>query len=403
MKNNTIMETLISIYTKLLGNITISNALSFITILLIVLFIAWIINLILKRYIVTVVKAFFSKKDSNFGKSLIKYQVFRKLSHIGPAVFIYVAITIANYPDCPWTLNLVNAIELIAQIYMTLVIIWFFLAFTDAIFEYFQTLPYFARHSLRSYAQIIKIFLFFIAFILVVSQLLNKSPIAFLTGLGALSAVLMLVFKDTILGFVTNIQVAALDMVRVGDWITIPAASVDGNVIEVSVNTVKIRNFDKTISTIPTYALISNSVQNWRGMVETGGRRIKRSINIDIDTIKFCDNELLEKLKQEKLLKEYITRNYNEKITNIALFRVYIENYLRNHPKIHQDLTFLIRELQPTESGLPVELYIFTNDTNWVNYEKIQADIFDYAFASLPMFELRAFQAITGRITAKDY
>ncbi|TDT71719.1 miniconductance mechanosensitive channel [Allofrancisella inopinata] len=397
------METLIFFYTKLLGNNSIANVLSFATICVIVLFISWMLNLVLKKYIVTIVKAFFSKKDSNFGKSLIKYHVFRKLSHIGPAIFIYVAISLASFPDCPWTLNLVNAIELIAQIYMTLVIIWFFIAFTDAIFEYFQTLPYFARHSLRSYAQIIKIILFFIAFILVVSQLLNKSPIAFLTGLGALSAVLMLVFKDTILGFVTNIQVAALDMVRVDDWITVPAAGVDGNVIEVSVNTVKIRNFDKTISTIPTYALISNSVQNWRGMVETGGRRIKRSINIDIDTIKFCNDDLLGKLKQEELLKDYVAKNNNEKITNITLLRVYIENYLRKHPKIHQDLTFLIRELQPTESGLPIEIYIFTNDTNWVNYEKIQADIFDHVFASLSLFELRAFQAITGRITSKDY
>ncbi|QIV95280.1 mechanosensitive ion channel family protein [Allofrancisella frigidaquae] len=396
------METLIFFYTKLLGNNSIANVLSFATIFVIVLFISWMLNLVLKKYIVTIVKVFFSKKDSNFGKSLIKYHVFRKLSHIGPAIFIYVAISLASFPDCPWTLNLVNAIELIAQIYLTLVIIWFFIAFTDAIFEYFQTLPYFARHSLRSYAQIIKIILFFIAFILVVSQLLNKSPIAFLTGLGALSAVLMLVFKDTILGFVTNIQVAALDMVRVGDWITVPAAGVDGNVIEVSVNTVKIRNFDKTISTIPTYALISNSVQNWRGMVETGGRRIKRSINIDIDTIKFCNDDLLGKLKQEELLKDYVAKNNNEKITNITLLRVYIENYLRKHPKIHHDLTFLIRELQPTESGLPIEIYIFTNDTDWVSYEKIQADIFDYIFASLSMFELRAFQAITGRITPKD-
>lgn len=172
----------------------------------------------------------------------------------------------------------------------------------------------------------------------------------------------------------------------------------DGTVMDVSINTVKIRNFDKTISMIPTYTLTTHSVQNWRGMVETGGRRIKRSINIDIDTIKFCDQELLERLGKETLLADFIKAKANEKLTNISLFRAYIENYLRNHPKIHLGLTFLIRKLQPTQFGLPVELYIFTNDTNWVNYEKIQADIFDYVFASLHMFDLKAFQAITGRI-----
>jgi miniconductance mechanosensitive channel len=228
-----------------------------------------------------------------------------------------------------------------------------------------------------------------------VSLLLNKSPIVFLTGLGALSAVLMLVFKDTILGFVTNIQVAALDLIRVGDWITIPSAGVDGDVMDVSINTVKIRNFDKTISTLPTYTLINNSVQNWRGMTETGGRRIKRSISIDINTIKFCDAELINKLKNEEYLKDF---DFSKKPTNVTVFRTYMESYLRQHPKIHLGLTFLVRELQPTETGLPVELYIFTNDTNWVNYEGIQADIFDYAFASLPIFDLRAFQSISGNI-----
>ena len=371
---------------------------SFITILLIVLFISWVIRLTLNRYLVKTVKSHFSKSQSNLAQVLAQYHVFKRLSHIAPGIFIFLAINFAIYPEHQWTASLVNVIQLIAQVYIIITIIWFLVAFVDAIFTYFQTLPYFEHHSLKSYAQIIKIILFFIAFVLVVSLLLNKSPIAFLTGLGALSAVLMLVFKDTILGFVTNIQVAALDLVRVGDWITVPSLSVDGDVMEVSINTVKIRNFDKTISTIPTYSLISNSVQNWRGMTETGGRRIKRSINIDIDTIKFCNDDLKVKLADETHLKDFITLKANEKLTNITLLRVYIENYLRHHPKIHTSLTFLVRELQPTETGLPVELYIFTNDTNWVNYEGIQADIFDHIFASLPMFELKAFQAISGRI-----
>ncbi len=203
-------------------------------------------------------------------------------------------VGLAAYPNHEWTISLVTAIQLMAQVYIIVTIIWFLLAFVDAMFSYIQTLHYFEHHSLKIYAQIIKIILFFIAFVLLVSLLLNKSPIAFLNGLCALSAVLMLVFKDTILGFVTNIQVTAIDLIRVGDCITIPSAVLDGDVMYVSINTFKIRNFDKTISTVPTYTLINDSVQNWCGMFETGGRRIKRSINIvDIDTIKFCNEELI--------------------------------------------------------------------------------------------------------------
>ncbi|MGQ4006419.1 mechanosensitive ion channel [Francisellaceae bacterium CB300] len=389
------LENLKSFYLEMIQHHELAVILSFSTIFLIVLFISWVMRLILNRYLVKIVKLYLSKSQSNLAQTLAKHHVFKRLSHIAPGIFIFLAMSFAIYPDHHWTVSLVMAIQLIAQIYIIIAIIWFLVAFVDAMFGYFQTLPYFKNHSLKSYAQIIKIILFFIAFVLIVSLLLNKSPIAFLTGLGALSAVLMLVFKDTILGFVTNIQVAALDLIRVGDWITIPSAGVDGDVMDVSINTVKIRNFDKTISTLPTYTLINNSVQNWRGMQETGGRRIKRSISIDISTIKFCDDDLITKLKNEEYLKDF---NFTDKTTNITLFRAYIENYLRQHPKIHLGLTFLIRELQPTETGLPVELYIFTNDTNWVNYEKIQADIFDFAFASLPLFELRAFQSISGRL-----
>ncbi|QIW10176.1 mechanosensitive ion channel domain-containing protein [Francisella sp. LA112445] len=394
------MNQLKDFYANLLSSYSgLAGILSFLTIFLIILICSWVINKILKQYIVNIVNKFVAKLGPNLGETLVKYKVFNKLSHIGPGIFIYLAINLGVSSEHNWTVSVVDAIQLVAQVYITLTIILFFISFVDAIFNYFQKLPYFKHHSLKSYAQVIKIILYFIAFILIVSQLLNKSPIAFLTGLGALSAVLMLVFKDTILGFVSNIQVAALDLVRVGDWITIPSAGVDGDVMEVSINTVKIRNFDKTISTVPTYTLINNSVQNWRGMVETGGRRIKRSVNIDIDTIKFCDENTLESLSKEPLLQDFIASKKGEKLTNITLFRAYIENYLRKHPKIHTGLTFLIRELQPSETGLPVELYIFTNDTNWVNYEKIQADIFDYVFASLHMFDLKAFQAITGRIS----
>ena len=392
------IENLKSFYFEMVNHHELAVILSFSTIVLIVLFLSYTIGVILNKYMVKSIKHHLGKSDSDLGQILVKNNVFKRLSYIAPGIFVYLGITLAAYQDHLWTLSIISGVQLIAHLYITITIILFLMALVNATFEYFQTLPYFKNHSLKSYAQIIKIILSIVAVIMVVSLLLNKSPIAFLTGLGALSAVLMLVFKDTILGFVTNIQVAALDLVRVGDWITVPSLSVDGDVMEVSINTVKIRNFDKTISTIPTYSLISNSVQNWRGMQETGGRRIKRSINIDIDTIKFCNNDLVAKLADEAHLKDFIISKGCEKLTNITLFRTYVENYLRQHPKIHLGLTFLVRELQPTEKGLPVELYIFTNDTNWVNYEGIQADIFDYIFASLPMFELKAFQAISGRI-----
>lgn len=395
------MEALKAYYMDLVNHSELAVILGFATISLIVLFISIVTNKIITKYIILAIKKAFANSNILIIKALTDSNVFTKLSRVTPGLIVYAAIGAANYPDHSWTLTLVSFIQLVAQIYITIYLISFFIALVDATFKYFQTFDYFKHHSLKSYAQVIKIILYILGFILIVSQLLNKSPVAFLTGLGAMSAVLMLVFRDTILGFVTNIQVAALDLVRVGDWITIPSMGVDGDVMEVSINTVKIRNFDKTVSTIPTYTLINNSVQNWRGMQETGGRRIKRSVNIDIDTIRFCEPELIEKLKKEEYLKEFIETKRGQKLTNITLFRAYIENYLRNHPKIHLGLTFLIRELQPTETGLPVELYIFTNDTNWVNYEKIQADIFDYVFASLPMFDLKAFQSITGRISRK--
>jgi len=249
--------------------------------------------------------------------------------------------------------------------------------------------------------------------VLIVSMLFDKSPMAFLTGLGAASAVIILVFKDTILGFVASVQVASYDLVRIGDWITIKALNVDGDVEDVSLNTVRIRNFDKTITSIPTSSLITHGVQNWRGMTDTKGRRIKRSISIDIKTIKFCDELLLKKLAKFVELKEYITGKKKEigidnkklkinqedlvasGLTNVGLFRQYIFNYLKDHKGIRDDLTFLIRQLQPGQSGLPIEIYVFTNDTDWVNYENIQSDIFDHLLAVLPAFDLSAFQIIS--------
>jgi miniconductance mechanosensitive channel len=251
--------------------------------------------------------------------------------------------------------------------------------------------------------------------IFAISIIIDKSVLVLLTGLGALTAIILLIFKDSILGLVAGIQLVANDMVRPGDWIEMPKYGADGDVIQITLNTVKIRNWDKTITTIPTYSLISDSFKNWRGMSESGGRRIKRALPIDMTSVKFCTPEMIDRFSRIAMLRDHIERKtkelreYNERneidqsvpvngrrMTNLGTFRAYLVAYLRAHPKIHQDMTFLVRQLPPSDKGLPLEIYVFSNDQVWANYEAIQADIFDHLLASLPEFELRPFQSPTG-------
>jgi miniconductance mechanosensitive channel len=267
---------------------------------------------------------------------------------------------------------------------------------------------------LNSTIQVIKLLVYLVATILAVSFVLDKSPIYLLSGLGALTAVLLLVFQDTIKGLVASIQISANKMVAPGDWIEIPNYGADGDVIDIGLNTVKVKNFDNTVTTVPTYALINGSFKNWRGMLNSGGRRIKRSIIIDINSIFFYKNEQLEKLKEISLLKDYLQKksddmaislkaanlsgnNVNSRqLTNVGTFRAYITAYLSAHDKIHHEMTCMVRQLAATESGLPLEIYCFSKDQNWKNYEAIQADIFDHLFAMAPIFSLRIFQHPTG-------
>ena len=378
--------------------------------------VSWIVNFILKHYIVGLARRLARHVHNHWVGALVKHRILHRLSHLGPALVIYETIPLIANAKYVWTQDLAAGIQQLAIVYMLLAVMWFVTALINAFYDYYQTLDISTSHPIRGYLQVLKIILWFIVVVLVISILLNKSPWAFFTGLGALSAILILVFKDTILGFVASIQVSAYDMVRVGDWITMSKFGLDGDVLEVSINTVKVRNFDHTIVTVPTYALISNGVQNWRGMSESGGRRIKRSIYIDLDTIQFCDQAMLDHLGQLHFLKDYLPKRlaeikaYNQEhgfdevlpvngrsLTNIGLFRAYTENYLRHNDKIHKQMIFLIRHLQPTETGLPLELYVFTNDNNWVRYENIQSDIFDHLLASLPLFGLRAFQVLSSQ------
>jgi miniconductance mechanosensitive channel len=281
--------------------------------------------------------------------------------------------------------------------------------------DIYLTTPYAASRSIKGYVQLGMIAIYSLAFILIIAFIFNKSPLYLLGGLSAVAAVLLLVFKDTILGFVASIQLSANKMLKPGDFIEMPRHNASGTVIDISLNTVKVQNSDKTITTIPTYALVSESFQNWAGMQEADGRRIKRSINIDMKSVRFCDETQLEKFRNFKLISDYIVEKqkeiseYNEKHaldnqlvpngrkqTNLGIFRKYLEAYLKNHPAINQDMPLLVRQLQPSEAGLPIEIYAFSINKEWSKYEELQSDIFDHILAVMPAFELRVFQSPSG-------
>ena len=271
------------------------------------------------------------------------------------------------------------------------------------------------RVLIKGFLQVIKIVVFLIAVILTGSVLLNRSPAILLGGFGALTAVLMLIFKDAILGFVAGIQLTANKMVSYGDWIEMEKYGADGDVIDIALTTVKVQNWDKTITTIPTYALISESFKNWRGMSESGGRRIARSISIDVHSVRFCTDEMLKRFSKVQLISEYLKKrkkdiaNHNKsnridptnavncrRLTNLGTFRKYVEAYLKSLPVINQEMTFLVRQLRPTENGVPIQIYVFCSDKVWANYEAIQSDIFDHLLAVVPEFDLAVFQNPTG-------
>ena len=333
------------------------------------------------------------------------------MAHLAPAIVIYVLTPIALQGLDP-AIAIIRAALLIYMIIILMLVL-------DSLLNTFEDVYQNYRASkevpIKGFIQVLKLALYFVAAIFVISILLNKTPVYLLSGIGALAAVMMLVFRDSILGFVAGIQLAANKMVSVGDWIEMPKYGADGDVLEVALTTVKVQNWDKTITTIPTYALISESFRNWRGMSESGGRRIKRSVNIDMSSIRFCDTEMLERFGKIQYISEYIETKKSElkefnqatkvdnaslvngrRMTNVGTFRAYVKAYLQNHPMINQDMTFLIRQLPPTEHGLPIEIYVFSKDQVWANFEAIQADIFDHVLAVVPEFDLHVYQNPTG-------
>lgn len=371
---------------------------------------AIIANYIAKKFILSLVEHFAAKSNTDWDDVLVKRKFFRRLSHFAPAIVIYLMGSVFFENETAITVT-----RIIAEIYMLFVAIFTIDAFLSAVVDIYHNYDDTGRFPVRIIAQVAKILIFAVIGIIILSILIGQSPAFFIGGLGAMAAVLMLIFKDPILGLAAGIQLSANKMVRIGDWIEMPKYGADGDVVDISLTTVKVQNFDKTIVTIPTFALVSDGVKNWRGMSESGGRRIKRSIYIDMNSVKFCTQEMIEKFSKIKSISNYILdkkkelSDYNSQLnidntvlvngrrmTNLGTFRAYLVSYLKEHPKIHKDLTLLVRQLDPGPTGLPIEIYVFSNDQVWANYEAIQADIFDHILAVVPEFDLRVYQHPTG-------
>ncbi len=368
--------------------------------------VVWIIGkVLLTRLLVRLIKASATQNDDE----LLTRNVPGRLSHALVALTIS-SLAPALLQDYPQTANVLNVAALI---YFIVVVTLVIDALLDTLLVISSQYEFSRELPLKSVFQVLKLGIWFLAIMLALSLVLGKSPLTLFAGLGAMTAVFMLVFKDPILGFVAGIQLSSNNMVSVGDWIEMPQHGVDGDVLEIALTTVKVRNFDNTITTVPTQTLINDSFKNWRGMQDSGGRRIKRAVVVDLTSVKFCDDAMLARFSQINYIADYLAAKTAElasfnseldlsspangrRLTNLGTFRAYVEAYLRHHPQINQNLTLLVRQLKPTETGLPIEIYVFSKEKRWAQYEGIQADIFDHILASAPEFDLRVFQNPTG-------
>ena len=378
--------------------------------ILLVLLLSWVAHRVSQGPINRSIEKFAHYTIQQWDDILVEKHIVKRILYFIPLILLYVLSSpiLTGTSLLPLSQTLISVLFLIAGM-------MFLDAMLGALLAIYGKSAIAKEISITPFVQVLKLGLYFVTGILLLSLLLQKTPLYFLSGLGALTAVLMFVFKDVLMGFVAGIQLIANKMVAPKDWIEMPKYGADGDVLEITLTTVKVQNFDNTITTIPTYALINESFKNWRNMNLSGGRRIKRYVNIDLGSIKFCSSEMLEQFKRIQLISQYIQNRqeeilvYNKKhqvdestlvngrrLTNIGVFRSYVEAYLRQHPMIHKDMTFLIRQLSPSENGLPIEIYVFCKDTNWTAYEAIQADIFDHILAVVPEFDLRVFQEPSG-------
>ena len=383
----------------------IASYFSYGIIILIIICLCIIAFLITKKVILRLILHFIENNSVEWDRVLVERKVFNKLTYIVPAIIVYLfAPVFKGYED---------TIEKIVSTYILIIIVQVISALLDCVDDVYNTFPISKTRPIKGLLQVVKIAAYIITAIIIIANLIGESPIILLSGIGALAAVFSFVFRDSILGLVAGIQLTANDMLRIGDWIELPKYGVDGSVEEISLVTVRVKNFDNTIVSIPAYTLVSDSFKNWRAMQDSGGRRIKRSINIDTSSIRFCTDEMIEKFKKIEYIRDYIIEKekeieeYNKshdlespvngrRLTNIGVFRVYLTRYLKHHPKIHQGMTQMVRQLAPGENGLPIEIYAFTNDVNWINYEGIQSDIFDHILAAAKEFGLGIFQNPSG-------
>lgn len=379
----------------------------------IVLVIAFLADAVCRHMLLRAVAHVVKKTKATWDDIVFDQKVMIHLSRMVAPVIIYLFVPVAFAETGSSTLEFIQRICLI---YILVAFLSFINSFLKAVYAVYSEKERLRDRPLKGMLQTVQVILWFIGAIVIVSILINRSPVSLLAGLGASAAILMLVFKDSIMGFVSGVQLSANDMLKVGDWIAMPKYGADGTVIEVTLNTVKVRNWDNTITTIPPYLLVSDSFQNWRGMQESGGRRVKRSINIDMTSVKFCTPEMLDKYRKIRLLKDYIEKTehiiqeYNEehgidnsilvngrRQTNLGVFRAYLTAYLKSLPEVNPKLTCMVRQLQPTDHGLPMELYFFSSIKDWVPYEGVQADVFDHVLAIIPEFDLQVFQSPSGR------
>ncbi|RNL82079.1 mechanosensitive ion channel family protein [Sinomicrobium pectinilyticum] len=380
--------------------------------LIVLAVVVFLLDFIFKKVVIQAFAIFSTKTKTTFDDFLVQSNFPKYIAHIVPLIFIIrmIPTVFSDFPG--WG----NFSMKIVDIYMTILAVWIFRSFLRSLKNFLRTKEAYKDKPLDSFVQVFLIFAWIIASIYLFTVLTEKDPIAFLTALGAASAVILLIFKDSILGFVASIQVAANDMVRIGDWITVEKYGADGDVMEINLATVKVRNFDNTITTIPTYALISDSFRNWRGMQDSGGRRIKRALYIAVSSIRYLTEEEVEDLKKIQLLASYLehrqtditkynTENNADKSillngrnqTNMGVFRKYIDTYVKNHPAINKDMTMMVRHLPPTPQGIPLEIYVFSSDKRWVNYEHIMADIFDHIMAAVPYFDLEVYESPSSK------
>lgn len=386
-----------------------ANILAYLLLTLAILLVCILVYIVLKSILLGIITKIIRKNKLKWDDILLEHKLIHRLILIVPGVLFYNLAALYENPD------LTKLLQRFASIYVMLIFIFVVSSLLDSVNDIYRMKPISNIRPIKGLLQVVKIAVIIIVGIVILATLLDQSPLILLSSIGALAAVFSFVFKDSILGFIAGIQLTSNDMLRIGDWVEMPKYGADGDVIDITLNTVKIQNWDKSYVTIPAYAFISDSFKNWRGMFQFGGRRIKRAIYIDVNSIDFCSQEMIDKFRRVHYLEDYINNKEREleeyntennidigqkingrRMTNIGTFRAYLINYLKNHPGIDANKTLMVRQLAPGESGIPMEIYAFTRDTVWVNYETVQSDIFDHVYAVAGEFGLRIFQSPSG-------